>query len=447
MNRRIWLGALAGATAGLLAWLVSMPFLPVKTMTASTTLADASRDAAASFTLGTFFGWFSSLMFGALAGMFVAFVYASARSSFERLRTVLIATLLGGALVCAADAASDWAGLQMISKTGNGFILGLVAIYPLWALLLSTGLCTALVFAMGLRPGMAKRLLAAICLATVLALVFRLIADVASALVIAPMMLHKDAVNSWVVAAPGFLASNIAIGAAAGACMGLSEALTRPAWLHLALAYGEGYTWTLDWPLARIGSAEGIEIRVEQMQGLAPVHAQIQRHGSDYAIQDLGFGTRLNGNQIPAAWLADNDVITLGPYEFIFHLRRPVQRRDHDLPPGAIYVSAESKPEGSQKEEPLRLEDDFGNAYPLTQRQSIVGRDASCEVYVTWDVTVSRKHAEIALGPNGAMIRDLGSSNGTRLNGTVIQSVKVPLKEGDVLEFGTARLTFHEPGG
>jgi pSer/pThr/pTyr-binding forkhead associated (FHA) protein len=262
--------------------------------------------------------------------------------------------------------------------------------------------------------------------------------------VIAPMLLNKATVNSWVVAAPAFLASNLAMGAAVGACIGMAEALTRSAWLHLALTYGEGYTWTLDWPIARIGHAEGVEIRVEEMSGFAPVHAQIQRHGSDFAIQDLGFGTRLNGHQIPAAWLADNDVITLGPYEFIFHLRRPVTRRSHDLPPGAIIVSAEATSEGTRGAEPMRLEDDFGNSFPLAEQTSIVGRDAACEVTITWDGTVSRKHAEIVIGRNGAMIRDLGSSNGTRLNGRVIQSVKVPIKDGDVLEFGTARLTFRE---
>ena len=308
-----------------------------------------------------------------------------------------------------------------------------------------SGLCTALVLALGLRNGMVMRLVVAVGLGTLAALVLRIAVDSAMALVGAGILLKThQAVNSFALGAPGFLASDIVIAAAAGACMGIAEQLTRPAWLHLALTYGEGYTWTLDWPLTRIGHEEGIEVRVEHMQGLAPVHAQIQRHGRDYAIQDLGGGTRLNGHQIPSAWLADNDVITLGPYEFIFHLRKPVTRRAHDLPPGAILVTAEEKPASALAKEQMRFEDDFDNCYPLTERTSIVGRDESCQVCVTWDATVSRKHAEIILGPNGAMIRDLASSNGTRLNGTVIQSVKVPLKEGDVVEFGTARLTFHE---
>ena len=443
MNRKIWLGALAGATAALLAWLISLPFLPVKQVSQATTLSQASQDAAASFTLGTFFGWFSNLLFGALAGLFIALVYANARTSVDRLRSVLTATLLGAVLVCAADASSDWLGIQMITRTEGSVILWPL-VYVLWAFLLAAGLCSALVLAMGLRTGMVMRLLVAVGFGTVAALVLRGIADAATAMIVAPMLLRNASVNSWMVAAPGFLASNIAIGVAAGACMGIAEALTRPAWLHVSLAYGEGYTWTLDWPVTRIGWEEGIEVRVQEMQGLAPVHAQIQRHGADYAIQDLGFGVRLNGHQIPSAWLADNDVVTLGPYEFIFHLRRPVDRRSYDLPPGAIVVTSETPRERNSQQEPMRFEDDFDNSYPLTEHVSIVGRDESCEVCLTWDTTVSRKHAEIILGPNGAMIRDLASSNGTRLNGTVIQSVKVPLKEGDVVEFGTARLTFRE---
>jgi pSer/pThr/pTyr-binding forkhead associated (FHA) protein len=91
---------------------------------------------------------------------------------------------------------------------------------------------------------------------------------------------------------------------------------------------------------------------------------------------------------------------------------------------------------------PARLSDDFGNSYSLVGDSVVVGRDAACGVSLSWEITVSRRHAEIAFGPTGATVRDLGSSNGTRLNGSAVSADPVPLREGDVLEFGKARLTF-----
>jgi pSer/pThr/pTyr-binding forkhead associated (FHA) protein len=212
----------------------------------------------------------------------------------------------------------------------------------------------------------------------------------------------------------------------------------------MALAYGEGYTWSIDYEVMRIGHAEGVEIRVQEMQGMAPVHAQIQRYDGDFAIQDLGGGVRHNGQAVASAWLIDNDRLAMGPYEFIFHLRRPVRRRDRDLAPMLVEEVRTSPTQMKAEPEGPRFVDDFDNKFPLAQKTTIVGRDDGCEIRITWDATISRRHAEIVMGPNGAMIRDLGSSNGTRLNGTVIQSVKVPLKEGDIVEFGKARLTFKE---
>jgi hypothetical protein len=47
----------------------------------------------------------------------------------------------------------------------------------------------------------------------------------------------------------------------------------------------------------------------------------------------------------------------------------------------------------------------------------VIGRDSSCDLVVT-DPSVSRRHAEIALEAGQLVVRDLGSSNGTWVNGT-----------------------------
>jgi pSer/pThr/pTyr-binding forkhead associated (FHA) protein len=52
---------------------------------------------------------------------------------------------------------------------------------------------------------------------------------------------------------------------------------------------------------------------------------------------------------------------------------------------------------------------------------------------------LSRKHAElVSLGGGSVALRDLGSSNGTFLNGVIVNPMKlVRLNDGDLIQFGT----------
>ena len=64
-----------------------------------------------------------------------------------------------------------------------------------------------------------------------------------------------------------------------------------------------------------------------------------------------------------------------------------------------------------------------------------VGRLQDIEVLLE-DPSVSRQHAEVAFTDGGWAVRDLGSTNGTFLNGVRVGRTDKPLKEGDVLQFG-----------
>jgi adenylate cyclase len=69
---------------------------------------------------------------------------------------------------------------------------------------------------------------------------------------------------------------------------------------------------------------------------------------------------------------------------------------------------------------------------------ALVGRAATSDVPI-YDPTISRRHAELVLAPNGVRVRDLGSSNGTFLNGArITEAVAV---DGDVVTFG--KVAFH----
>jgi hypothetical protein len=72
-----------------------------------------------------------------------------------------------------------------------------------------------------------------------------------------------------------------------------------------------------------------------------------------------------------------------------------------------------------------------------------VGRLASCGIHLD-DSNVSREHAAFVREGDGWAIVDLGSTNGTTRNGSPV--TRAVLSDGDVVEIGVSRLTYHEPG-
>ncbi len=69
-----------------------------------------------------------------------------------------------------------------------------------------------------------------------------------------------------------------------------------------------------------------------------------------------------------------------------------------------------------------------------------IGRSRQCDVMLD-DPNLSRAHAEIRPRGGSWVVTDLGSTNGSRLNGRRLDATEV-LKPGDELEFGTTQLTF-----
>lgn len=71
-------------------------------------------------------------------------------------------------------------------------------------------------------------------------------------------------------------------------------------------------------------------------------------------------------------------------------------------------------------------------------RDGVIGRDPAAD-YPVLDPTVSRRHAEIVRSADGWRLRDLGSSNGTELNGIRLIGDR-PLREGDTIALGHVRV-------
>jgi adenylate cyclase len=66
-------------------------------------------------------------------------------------------------------------------------------------------------------------------------------------------------------------------------------------------------------------------------------------------------------------------------------------------------------------------------------RSLLVGRGISSDIAI-YDPTISRRHAELTVGPDGVQVKDLGSSNGTCINGSRVSSGR--LNPNDSITFG-----------
>jgi pSer/pThr/pTyr-binding forkhead associated (FHA) protein len=74
----------------------------------------------------------------------------------------------------------------------------------------------------------------------------------------------------------------------------------------------------------------------------------------------------------------------------------------------------------------------------------VVGRSRSCDLRLG-GTDASRRHAEITGGSKGFVVFDLGSTNGTYVNGKRVQEHS--LQPGDKIEIGSSTITFCQVGG
>jgi len=81
----------------------------------------------------------------------------------------------------------------------------------------------------------------------------------------------------------------------------------------------------------------------------------------------------------------------------------------------------------------------IGERFFLEGERIIIGRDPKAQLFLG-DITVSREHAVILRDGAEVSVRDLGSLNGTYLNGEIVEEAL--LKCDDILQIGTFQLMF-----
>ncbi|HUC37158.1 MAG TPA: DUF3662 and FHA domain-containing protein [Acidimicrobiales bacterium] len=127
----------------------------------------------------------------------------------------------------------------------------------------------------------------------------------------------------------------------------------------------------------------------------------------------------------------DESYVFVGPVEVEIH-------RDPKLRAGRFAVVAEVRegpdglPAGS-----LVLPD--GSRFVLGTEPAVIGRLPECTVVLS-DSNVSRRHAEVRRQGNEVVLFDLGSTNGTRVNGVPVR--ERVLADGDEISVGTTPIRF-----
>ncbi|MEK6554279.1 MAG: FHA domain-containing protein, partial [Bdellovibrionota bacterium] len=219
------------------------------------------------------------------------------------------------------------------------------------------------------------------------------------------------------------------------------------------------------------GRSDQCQIVLPEERGISRQHIKISEENGIWVATKVSRYANISFSaQNVESVTLDNDLhFTVGPFEFFFEFEaRPVTdvqtaetvspaptavtqeevqvqdfaARDDDTSPGnfeatragASHLVAYLKifNQTTQSEEVLKLE---GHSWT-------VGRSPSSEIYIN-DAAISRKHFELSHTHEGYFVTDHGSSNGTELNGEMIQpQVVQPIRSGDVINIKNIRLVF-----
>lgn len=243
-----------------------------------------------------------------------------------------------------------------------------------------------------------------------------------------------------------------------------------------------------------IGRAEGNDLVLSQ-GGVSRKHATVSNEGGAVFVEDHGSanGTFVDGEKIGGKTkLGPRAQIVIGDYELSMKAGAPAAKKPGasgqkpaaprergpgapeqttaqpsvKAPPRATKVVPSVKPGGSANlakrpagaaAAPPAARAAAGGStgahlkgitgpwankvYPV-RGKIIVGRVAGVQVVIE-DDSVSRRHAEIEKTAAGVVLRDLGSANGTMLNGNpVTPNEEFALNTGDVVQFGVIEMIF-----
>jgi pSer/pThr/pTyr-binding forkhead associated (FHA) protein len=296
-----------------------------------------------------------------------------------------------------------------------------------------------------------------------------------------PFILQMRGQTSGEIGLVGRAIMALLIGGMIALFIGIVERVTRSAWVRLTLGRNEGKEWVVDSAQTFIGRSERAQIPLFGDPNVAPMHACIVRQGpQQYLLTDGGTpgGTFLNGQPVSQAPLFHGAQIRIGSFNLEFLMKNaPIPVRGPEAYAGQSYpyqgAPQQPVPVTPQPAHPVPMQTQAypaqqmpTQAYPQSpagqptmaytpepsggfslialdgplsgQRYGVVaplevGREAP-GIPMGFDTMASRRHASVAPHGAGLVVTDLGSTNGTYVNGQRVQSQTV--RPGDLVKIG-----------
>jgi pSer/pThr/pTyr-binding forkhead associated (FHA) protein len=424
-----------------------------------------------------------------LCGSFCLILESGRRSWIKVFQVTMLGMLLGGITNSIADSGSDYIGLASERTMGaTGSLVGAGA----WLILVPAALAFSIAFAMGITgPRIARALYA-----TMVAAVMTFFGKIIGIIIVAGMafksmnvgdVLGGSQVSNLEKNVPAFLIEAVIVGIALGLTMARADRVSRAGSLRLIYGRKEYKDWSLDHSMNRLGSSE-VEIPIYGFRGVEPVHACIFIQDSQFIFDSQHFPGLLNGQPVGQALLKNGDIIQIGEAQLVFYSKGAVRSQRVTLPVQMAIQSPVMQPVQSiqpqvqiasnqvqpldplggidpfqtkfadplqsvqvQQDPPIsvqpqldsrfRLVDLAGKEYPLRLGVNTVGREVGNMVCFPSNTTVSRSHAQILVGDDEITVTDVGSSNGSGVNGEKVVA-PVQIKDGDTVTFGSTTLIF-----
>jgi ABC-type multidrug transport system ATPase subunit/pSer/pThr/pTyr-binding forkhead associated (FHA) protein len=186
--------------------------------------------------------------------------------------------------------------------------------------------------------------------------------------------------------------------------------------------------WTREFPLKKDSVTLGREADndiVVDVEAVSRHHAVLQRRGTSYVITDLGStnGLSVGGQLVKEKQLAQGVAVSIGRTVTMDY--RPAQELAADVDVDALRAAVGA---------PAPAVYDIRDGHSL-----VLGRGADTGVQMSHPL-VSAQHAEVERRADQVIIRDMGSSAGTYVNGQLVSQQS--LREGDVIRIGPNQLIF-----
>jgi Protein of unknown function (DUF3662)/FHA domain len=155
----------------------------------------------------------------------------------------------------------------------------------------------------------------------------------------------------------------------------------------------------------------------------------------------------------PRVLLETDDDLDIGEFGIATRMAQPDKRAGAEdepieqLEPGGTMIYKPKTPPSTQAVSPAELgvEQEIavltfdGSRHEVKHQRVVLGRSRDCDIQLA-DANVSRRHAELRQEGTAYWIVDLGSTNGTEVNGKRVKRAK--LREGDTITLGSTQITF-----